>query len=197
MESDHNAKIYTLKTGVHESARVDGYADGWTANRVSARGETESARDIEARARDLVRNSSIARTIIDVQVNAITQPTPALVLQPISRSDESEKRAKVANDYIYDAFESTGIDYERMRSPSEFFSAVVEEAAIGGGTLGVRIWDKKAKLGFRVKMFEQSYLARDLTKKTGAGGWIIEGKEYDSADRLIAYHIYDTYADDP
>ncbi len=197
MEPNHNAKIYTLKTNIHESARVDGYADGWTANRVSPRVETEAARDIEARARDLVRNSSIARTIIDVQVNAITQPTPALVLQPITLTDQSETRAKVANDYIYDAFESTGIDFERMRSPAELFSAIVEEAAIGGGTIGVRIWDKTAKLGFRVKIFEQSYLARDMTKKVKSGGWIIEGKEYDSGDRLIAYHIYDTYADDP
>ena len=196
MANTDRSPIHTLKA-THDSARPDGYAGGWEPGTISPTAETASHALIANRIRDLVRNGGLARTIVDIQTNAITQPSPSIMIQADDSSDVNEKKAKRIRDELYEVFESTDLDHEGLRSPSGLFSAIAEETVIAGGCLLLRIWDKGARLGFCVKLIEQSFIARDKNEKSKTGGWIVEGREYDRKDRLVAYHLYSTYENDP
>jgi lambda family phage portal protein len=167
------------RLSLHEAARYDGYADGWTTRSVGAADETDEIEKIVARVRDLVRNGSLTPTIVEVLTNRIVQPGINLSIQGKGSSYERIR------DLVYEQFfESTDLDYDGESSFQTLLAQMVSETVIGGGCIALRIFDKTAPLGFRIKQVEQGFIARSYSQQ---GGGTRRGIEYDSKSRKLAY----------
>lgn len=175
------AEISPLRLSLYDAARQDGYADGWQTKSASAADEVSEIEEIVNRVRDLSRNGSLSTTIIEVLTNRIVQPGINLSIQGDGPS------LKAIKELIYQVFyESNELDYDGECSFQTLISQLVSEAAEGGGCLALRIYDKNAILGFRIKLVEQSFIARSVSDQTGKTR---RGIEYDSGGRKVAYML--------
>ncbi len=167
------------KLALYEAARPDGYADGWDTQSATAAGETSEIEKIVGRVRDLARNGSLTATIIEVLTNRIVQPGIHLSVQGKGSSLEAIKEV------IYQAFEeSTDLDYDGESSFQTLMAQMVAETIEGGGCIAIRVFDQSAPLGFRIKLVEQSFIARSLSEQKGRTR---RGIEYDASGRKKAY----------
>jgi lambda family phage portal protein len=146
---------------------------------VGAADETDEIERIVARVRDLVRNGSLTTTIVEVLTNRIVQPGINLSVQGKGPSYERIR------DLIYEQFfESTDLDFDGESSFQTLLAQMVSETVIGGGSIALRIFDRTAPLGYRIKLVEQGFIARSYSEQ---GGGTRRGMEYDSKGRKLAY----------
>ncbi len=168
---------------MYDAASSDGYAAGWNSARGTAEQETRSHLKIESRARDLYRNSPVARTIVETHEHLVVHGGVSLTLQGKSR------QLPRIEELLYELFLGTELDFDRSSSFAELQSQIIRETSIAGGCLIFRAFDRNSPIGFRIKLIEQSQIATDHSK-TLRDGRIVRGIELDSKDRITAYWLY-------
>lgn len=171
---------------LHDAARTGGYADGWETKSATANEEVSGLEKIVERVRDLCRNGSTAATLVEILTNKIVQPGIKLAILT------DKGKAERLRNLIYEVFEeSNDLDFNEELSFQSIMTSLVEETVKAGGCLAIRVFDATAKLGFRIKLVEQSFIAREYSAKAQKGGGMIRnGIEYDARGKKVAYWIY-------
>lgn len=181
---DDTTSLQKVKKRHYDAASKEGSGAGWAPKSITPESETIQNDEIEKRARDLYRNSPIAHTIVQSHVQQILQGGVSLLVQG------ANKRIEEINKIIRHALESTALDTNQFSSFNEILSLIIQEASIAGNCFALRVRDKTAPLGFRIKLLEYAYLDRSVNGKVeGKGNRIVRGTELDSKDRPVAYWL--------
>lgn len=176
------SSVSTLNNRHYEAASKDGAGAGWNAKDITPESETSQNEEIEKRARDLVRNSPIARTITDSHEQQIMHGGVALLVQGQSRRIDEIKKL------IMETLNSSQLDTNQSSSFNELLALVIRETSITGNCLALRVIDKTAPLGFRIKLLEYAYVDRKMNGKEGRNR-VVRGVELDAKDRPVAYWL--------
>jgi lambda family phage portal protein len=182
VKSNHSSGVSTLKNRHYDAASKDGSGAGWNAKDITPESETLQNEEIEKRARDLYRNSPIARTIVESHEQQVMHGGVALLMQGQS------KRLDDIKSLVMQTLDSSQLDTNRLSSFNELLALVIRETSITGNCFALRVIDKTAPLGFRIKLLEYSYLDRKLNGKEGRNR-IVRGTELDARDTPVAYWL--------
>ncbi|HYX35734.1 MAG TPA: phage portal protein, partial [Oligoflexus sp.] len=166
----------------YDAAGSDGSIAGWQPASIAPEAETAGNEKLESRARDLFRNSPIARTIVESHVQQIMHGGISLLIQ-----GESKQLEKIKS-LVQNTIESTGLDTNKQSSFNELTALSLQETSTAGNCFALRVIDKSAPLGFRIKLLEYAYLDLSLNKSEGRNR-IVRGTELDPSDCPVAYWL--------
>lgn len=175
----------------YEGATQGRRAEHWSVSSRSPTAETQSALSLlRDRARDLVRNNCHAERAVDVYVNNCI----GTGIRPSIPGDQQlEERLKVwasETDADADALHNFyGIQHLAMRA--------VREA---GECFIVREWApellEQGQIPIRLRVLEGDYCPETKWESRRNGNEIVQGVEFDSRGRRVAYWLYDQHPGD-
>ena len=176
----------------YEGGKVGRRTDGWVAADTSANGEIGPAlSNLRKRSRDLVRNNSYAaRAVTEIVEHAVGTSIPA------------QSRAKgVRLSKTIDAVWEKWVKECDADGQLDFYGLqdLIARTIIESGECIVRHRARRPEDGFRVpyqvQVLEPDYLAIWKTQVTDTG-YILQGVEFDSLGRRIAYWLYPNHPGD-
>lgn len=140
--------------------------------------------------RDVIRNNPTAARARQVLVNNIigTGIEPKLVSDDQQLRDDWKVRAR--------ALDSTAFDVQGTCTLAGIQRLAVETMITDGEALILWPDDARGDGQCRVRVLEPEYLVDTLNARADIfGNMIHDGIEYDSAGRVVAYHLYDEHPD--
>ncbi len=171
----------------YEGAGGGRRVSGWRTTGASANAEiAPSLSALRNRARDLVRNNCYARRGIAVIKSNVVGT--GIITQIKGGSAAKARRI----DALFDDWaENTGIDYDGRNDIYGLQHLVIGTVAESGECLiRLRRADSIGPLPLRLQVLEGDYLDNSMLPVKAAGGnEIVQGIEFDSSGRRVAYHL--------
>lgn len=168
-------------------------SSSWSPRATSIVSETMgSLSKLRAKSRDLVQNSDVAASAI----RELTNATVGHGIMPQAASDSD-----VFNDLVDRRFEQWSNRCE-PRQQMTFYSLqnqAVKAMFVSGEAFLVRVRPPKSEnmpTPLWLKLYEADMVDDNLNKQTEDGGRIVQGIEFDSKDRLIAYWFFQNHPGD-
>jgi lambda family phage portal protein len=167
---------------------------GWITNSSSANSEVGPALGkVRDRVRDLVRNNGYASKAVSViEGNVIGTGI-------VCGIDSPNAKAKVELAARWKAWaDSVDCDADGLNNFYGLQALAMRACAEGGEALIVRLWRKKSD-GYRLpvpiqlQVLEGDYIDTSKTQELGDGGFIIQGIEFDSLGRRVAYWLWNQH----
>jgi lambda family phage portal protein len=166
----------------YDAAGNSGSLNSWQPQSVLPESEINKNESIERRARDLYRNSPLARTIVDSHEQQIIHGGVNLRIQGAT------SQAKKIQTFITDTLESAELDSNLGSCFNDLLCEIIRETSVAGNCLILRVFDKEAPLGFRLKLLEWGYVDSQLDRVDGKTR-IVRGVELNANDTPVAYWL--------
>lgn len=166
--------------------------DGWRAGALSANGEI--IRDLSTlrnRHRDLVRNNVYAGNAVS-KIASYTVGT-GIVPYIKPRAGVSSKRETEMNNIWEDWAGTTAADVDGLLNFFGQQAMVMRTTPEAGEIILRRIWRRKSAsypLPFQIQLLEPDFLDTSKDGVLTGGGFILQGIEFNSEGRRVAYHLY-------
>ncbi|OFZ54970.1 MAG: phage portal protein [Bdellovibrionales bacterium RIFOXYC1_FULL_54_43] len=179
----------------YEGASVGRRTDGWFANSTSANTENAPALSrLRNRSRDLVRNNPYAaRAVQAIQTNTIGT---GIIPQPSGRSTRATKDLTSAWERWA---ETTECDADGVLDFYGIQGLVMRTIAESGECLVRRRWRRSSdglSIPVQLQVLEPDYIDTTKSGTTDTGGYIIQGIEFDSIGRRVAYWLFQDHPGD-
>ena len=173
----------------YDAATKGRRGSGWTATGTSANSETAlSLSTLRDRARELVRNNPYAKNAVDV----ITTNTIGTGIIPRPRMNGSSSQTLVEN---WNKWASTKrCDFEGQHTFYGIQALAMRTIAESGEVLIRKRMVNDKEMPLRLQVLEPDFL--DSAKnfdKIKDGGYIVQGVEFDSNGKRVAYHLFDRH----
>lgn len=164
--------------------------EGWHASGSSANTEiSASLVTLRNRARELERNNPYAKRAIQ----AVTTNTVGIGIMPAPEGGTPRELAKVAAAWK-DWAEKTDCDFDGRLDFYGLQSLVMRTIAMGGEALVVRR-RRVHKIPIQLQVLEGDFLdhAKNEIDLRGAGGYIMNGVQFDANQKRVGYWLYDRH----
>lgn len=140
------------------------------------------------RARDLRRNNPYAaKGILVISANVV-----GVGIQTQYRGENASQVSELEAEWVKWA-ESTAIDFDGLHNIYGMQALVIEAVAESGEVLIRRRVSKRLGFPLQYQVLESDFLDSTKTEVAPGGNYIIQGIEFDSQGRRVAYHLYETH----
>jgi lambda family phage portal protein len=178
----------------YEGASSGRRTDGWKARQVtSVNAEIGPALHlVRERSRDLVRNDPYAtRAVAGITANVIGTG----IMYDMAGEGTSARKLANAKAIWRDWSESTDCDADGLHDFYGLQSLAQRTVTEGGEALLVRKWRRKRDgydipVPFQVQVLEGDYIDTAKNADLSDGGFILQGVEFDSKGRRVAYWLF-------
>lgn len=204
LEARFNSNKLRQALGLMEKKRgYDGASkgrrtSGWNATGSSANSITSSSLGtLRSRSRDLVRNNPTAKRGVGI-IQSVTIGSGIIP----QAQDIGGKRVASTLDKLWALWGDTvACDFDDRHDFYGIQSLAMREIAEAGECLIIRKQmraNDNLAIPLQIQMLEPEYLdtTKDMMKGALDGSRIIQGVEYDSRGKRVAYHIYETHPGD-
>lgn len=167
-----------------DGAKNSRRTSGWRATGGSANAESVSGLvNLRNRSRDLVMNNSYAASWIDKRVaNAVGTGIVCKLAEPAAQ--------KEWQDWIKVSDADGQLDFYGLQALA---ARCIEES----GEVLVRLRQRKPEDGlavpFQVQILEPDFIDHRKTEDLSAGGYVIQGVEFNAIGQVVAYWLYDRH----
>ncbi|MBP2657887.1 MAG: phage portal protein, lambda family [Firmicutes bacterium] len=196
----HEREAYRQATNIlrnYDAARMDRLGSGWFAASGTAEQIDCPYRErLLRRARDLERNSDIAKSVISSFERNVVGKGFRVQARVKTKKDEDDEKINSAIEKAWKKWSrAQNCDITGQSSFNEILKMVIRRRVVDGEIFIIKTYDNSAKIPFKIQLVEPDQL--DTSRQySDNGNYVKSGVEVDQYNKPVAYWFYKSIPDE-